>query len=333
MNVGIIGAGFFGAKHAEAITRHDDVRLVAVCRSSADAVAAFAERHGGTPYTRYQDLLADPRVDAVVIATPHATHEEIAVAAARAGKHVLLEKPMAPTAAACERIIAAFDAAGSALVVGHLTRFSRAYRLAKAMLDAGELGEIVTGISTMRKRWHEPNRRAWHLDRQQGGGVLLTAGIHALDRLTWLVSAPVSSVSAQIDVRFHDQDADDTAVLFLRYAGGVTGVVMSLGYADGAPQHDTVLTCTRGVLAIDAVAGVRVGRGEAFVPVPDSGGADWFDEALLAQLDAFLRATRGEESGAASAAFAHHVMDTIFSAELSAREGREVGVRGTKGAR
>ena len=325
MNVGIIGAGFFGEKHAQALAHIDDLKLVAVCRTHAAEVHAFAARFGGTPYDDPHALLADPRVDAVVIATPHATHVALVEAAAAAGKHVLLEKPMAPTREGCRRIQAAVARARVTLRVGHVTQFSRAYRIAKEMLDAGELGDVVAAEATMRKRWYEPNRRPWHQDRALGGGVLLTGGVHAIDRLTWLVGARATRVSATVGTRFHDQDADDAAVIFIRYDNGAAGVVFSVGYASGAPRHDTELTCTRGVLRVDSVAGVTVGRDEAWHAVPDSGHPAWMDDALVEQWRAFVAAVAGR-GGGVTGAFAMHVMDVLFAAEASAAAGREVDV-------
>src|SRR5690606_2271908 len=268
LGVGIIGAGWFGERHAEAMAALDDVRLVAASRTDAAALADFTARYGGRGYTDYTDLLADPAVDAVVIATPHHLHTAPVKAAARAGKHMLLEKPMAPTLAECDRIIEVAAEAGVTLMLGHTSQFAPAYRLAKEMLDAGEVGEIVLGISTMSKYWFEPNRRAWHLDRQTGGGMLLSAGMHCLDRLTWLVGSPVTGVATQMIARFHDQAADDAGLLFLRSANGVAGTVVSVGYREGAPKHLTELTGMRGMLTVDYVGGVTVGRNGQWQPVP-----------------------------------------------------------------
>ena len=97
IGIGIIGAGYFGAIHARAIAAVPGARVAAVCRQDIDAARAFAREHGGTAHSHWQALLDDPAVDAVLIATPHHLHAEMAIAAAQAGKHILLEKPMAPT--------------------------------------------------------------------------------------------------------------------------------------------------------------------------------------------------------------------------------------------
>lgn len=323
MRVGIIGAGFFGEKHAQALVEAEDFSVVASCRSDESAAREFAARYGGRAYSSYREVLDDPDVEAVVIATPHATHEEIAVAAAGAGKHTLLEKPMSHTLASCEAIVRAFED-GPVLLLGHVTRFSRAFRLAKEMIAAGEIGEPVAGHASMRKRWWEPNRRDWHLDRAQGGGVLLTGGIHALDRLMWLLDQPVVSVAAQFDTRFHEQAADDLGVVFLRFAAGAVGTVHSIGYADGVPDHDTVVIGTAGMLRVHSVAGVHVGKGESWSHVPGSGSAEWLPDALVAQWRALAAAARTGRPTPVDGREGLRVMRVLFAAERSSQLRQEV---------
>ena len=326
LKVGIIGAGSYGAHHAEAIAALEGVQLVAACRTSPEPLAEFVARFGGRGYTDHADLLADPAVEAVVIATPHHRHTAIALDAARAGKHILLEKPMAPTLDECDAIIVAAAEAGVTLLVGHVNQFSPAYLAAKAILESGEVGEIVLGLSTMSKFWFEPNRRAWHLDRATGGGMWMTAGIHCLDRLTWLVDSPVASVSAQLSTRFHDQQADDAGLIFVRYANGAAGTIVSVGYANGAPKHLTELTCTKGMLNIDYTGGVTIGHEERWQPVPDSGTQGWMARALVNEWRAFLQAVEEGTPPAVSGEYARHIMAAVFAAEESSAQRREVVV-------
>lgn len=326
LGIGIIGAGAFGERHAQALAELDDLRLVAAMRTNPPALAAFTAHYGGQGYINSADLLADPAVDAVVIATPHHLHTEIAEAAARAGKHILLEKPMAPSLAECDRILLAAKQARITLMLGHTSQFAPAYRLAKAMLDADELGDIVQGVSTMSKLWYEPNRRDWHLSRTTGGGMWLTAGIHCLDRLTWLIDSPVTRVCAQLSTRFHEQTADDAGVVFLRYANGAVGTVVSVGYRDGAPKHLTELTCTRGMLTVDYAGGVLVGRNETWNLVPNSTNNDWMHDALVAEWRGFADAIRSGQQPPVTGAYGRHIMATVFAAEESSQKQIEVAV-------
>lgn len=326
VNIGIIGAGSYGAQHARALAELDNARLTAASRTNAAALAQFTGEFGGTGYTDYRDLLADAAVQAVVIATPHHLHTSVVEDAARAGKDILLEKPMAPTLDECDRILDAVREAGVRLMVGHTNQFARAYRTAKDILESGEMGEVILGLSTMSKFWYEPNRRAWHLTSDTGGGMWMTAGIHCLDRMTWLVGSRVRSVAAHLDTRYHDQQADDVGMIFLRYDNGAAGTVVSVGYADGAPKHLTELTCTKGMMNVDYTGGVTLGRGEKWTPVPDSGGQDWMHEALVNEWTAFLQMVEDDAPSPVPGAYARHIMATVLAAAESSRTQREVVV-------
>ncbi len=196
LGVGILGAGFFGAYHARAIAAVEGARLVAACAEELPLAETFTAEHGGKPYGDWRAMLDDKSVDAVAITAPHHLHCRLAVAALEAGKHVLLEKPMALSVAECTRIIASAEASRCKLMVGQIMHFVRPLLVAREILERGDLGKPVTGSSALLKTWMESNRRGWHLDPETGGGMLMTAGIHALDQLIWLMDGRVSSISA-----------------------------------------------------------------------------------------------------------------------------------------
>ena len=243
IGVGILGAGYFGAFHARAIAAAKGARLVAVSAEEQSLADAFAGVHGGTPYGDWRAMLDDKAVDAVAITAPHHLHCPFAVAALRAGKHVLLEKPMALSVAECSQIIAAAEESGAKLMIGQIMHFALPCLVAREILDRGDLGRPVTGSSSLLKTWMEVNRRGWHLDPASGGGMLMTAGIHALDRLVWLMDGRVASVSAAAATAFHDQKADDSAMMLLRFADHRFGQVASIGFRDGAGSFDMDLVC------------------------------------------------------------------------------------------
>lgn len=325
--IGIIGAGSYGEQHAKAIAALDSAVLTAASRTNVDALAAFNAQYGGTGYTDWQTLLADPNVDAVVIATPHHLHTEIAVRAAQAGKHILLEKPMAPTLAECRQIVDAASAAGVQLMLGHVNHFVPAYQAAKQILESGELGEVVMGTATMQKYWMEANRREWHLDRSSGGGVWMTVGVHPLDRMTWLIDSPVTHVSAQFGTHFYEQQADDAGMAFVRYASGASGSIVSVGYATGAPKHLTELVCTRGMLNVDYTAGVSIGQNETWRTVPESlPRGDWMHEALVNEWRGFVGALDSGTPPPVPPDFALHIMQVMFAAEESSKSRREIAI-------
>jgi predicted dehydrogenase len=327
IGVGIIGAGHFGAVHARAMARVNEVRLVASCREHRVAAAAFAAEHGGRSYFDWRALLDDPEVDTVLIATPHHLHEEIAVRAAQAGKHILLEKPMAPSVAACDRIQAAADASKVKLMVGQIMHFALPCLKAKEILDSGTLGAPILGSSWMIKLWMESNRQPWHLTRATGGGMLMTAGIHALDRLIWLMGQPAIGVTAMTGTYFHNQDADDSALIGLRFANGRVGQVASIGYRDGAVSFAMDLVCEKGTIRIDFDQGVSVGQGAVWTAVPDSIERDWMDRAVAREWQAMADCIMTDSPSPVSGAYGCHIIACIEAAYQASTERREIQLR------
>jgi predicted dehydrogenase len=323
LKVAILGAGHFGAVHARAISATPGVALVAVCAEEVGLAQAFAARHGGKAHADWHSVLDDATIDAVVVAAPHQLHCEMAVAAASAGKHVLLEKPMARSAAECSAIIAAAERHGIKLMIGHVLHFALPGMVARRIVDAGELGRPLLGASALCKLWMEPNRRSWHLDAATGGGMLMTAGIHALDLLIWLMGGEVAVISAAAGALFHDQAADDAAMLLLRFADGRFGQVASVGYRDGAGTYGMDLVCERGTLRIDLERGVSIGRNGRWTAVPASSEADWMLRAVEREWQAMVAAIRKEAPVPVTGAYGRHVIACIEAALASSRSRSE----------
>ncbi|HUV08769.1 MAG TPA: Gfo/Idh/MocA family oxidoreductase, partial [Spirochaetia bacterium] len=128
--------GFFGEKHAQALSSVRGARLVAVSRRNSEALRSFTDRYGIKGFQDYRDLLNDPEIDTVVVATPHYLHTDITLQAANLGKHILLEKPMALTLEDCDAIIEAVNKSEVSLMVGHLNQFARCYQKAKEIIDS-----------------------------------------------------------------------------------------------------------------------------------------------------------------------------------------------------
>ncbi len=324
IGVGIIGAGDFGAAHARAIAKISNINLVAASRTHEKALGEFCKRFDCQGYTDYQDLLANDEINAVVIATPHHLHTTIVEAAAKAKKHILLEKPMAPSLAECDQILKVVKDHNVQLMLGHVNHFVPAFQIAKKLLESGELGEIVYAQSTMTRPWMTPNRRDWHLNRLTGGGIWLTIGLHVVDQLSWLIDAPVRSVSADLQTRFHEQAADDLAVAFLRYRNGVSATATAIGYKTGVFSFLTELTCTKGLLKIDHANGVFIGKEESWQLVPESASETWMQDALVSEWQAFTRALETSNPMPVTGDYAQQIMQVMFAAERSSQEKMEV---------
>jgi phthalate 4,5-cis-dihydrodiol dehydrogenase len=326
LGVGILGAGFFGAYHARAIEALDEARLVAVCAEEFSMADAFAVEHGGKPYGDWRAMLEDKSVDVVAITAPHHLHCELAMAALQAGKHVLLEKPMALSVAECSRIIASAEASPGKLMIGQIMHFMWPCLVAREILDRGDLGKPVAGSSSLLKIWMEPNRRGWHLDPATGGGMLMTAGIHALDQLIWLMGSRVRSISAAVATSFHDQKADASAMMLLRFADGRFGQVASVGYRDGAGTFDMELVCENGTLRVDLDRGVAIGQRGQWSEVPNSRDVKWMQNGVIREWQAMLSAIENDTEVPVSGDYGRHIIACIEATMISAREQRDVNV-------
>lgn len=189
---GLIGLGWFGEVHAEALATMPGIELAALCTRRPQRLAEIADRFGVSKrYTDYHDLLADPDIDVVGVITHIHDHRDIAIDALRSGKHVFLEKPLAPTVADCDRILAAADEAAGFFMVGHICRFDPRVVLAKEAIDAGRIGRIVS--------MHARRNLSVKIGRMVLDSIsaLMGDGIHDGDLMLWFSGAKPVSVYAQ----------------------------------------------------------------------------------------------------------------------------------------
>lgn len=225
--VGIVGAGTIGVVHAREISGIRGAEVVAVSEPREAAGREFAAEYGAEWHPDLEGTLGRDDVDVVVLCTPSGMHPDGAVAAARAGKHVVTEKPMAITLEGADRMIKACREAGVTLSVIFQYRFNRdALRMKKA-LGAGLFGRPVLGNALV--HWHRTQeyyneggwRGTWALD---GGGALINQSIHAIDLLQWLLG-PVESLSSYTETLTHDIETEDLATAALRFENGAQGVI------------------------------------------------------------------------------------------------------------
>ncbi|MER3416691.1 MAG: oxidoreductase [Gemmataceae bacterium] len=229
---GIVGCGMIAGFHARAIGELANARLVALCsrqRANAERVAREVA-HPVALYTDLDALLRHPGLDIVCVCTPSGAHLPPAVAAARAGKHVVVEKPLEITLERCDQIIEACDRAGVQLCTVFPSRFADANRLLKQAIDAGRFGRLTLAETTC--KWWRPqsyyDQGGWKGTRAlDGGGALMNQAIHNVDLLLWTMG-PVREVAAWTDTLAHERiEVEDTAVAALRFANGALGVILA----------------------------------------------------------------------------------------------------------
>jgi phthalate 4,5-cis-dihydrodiol dehydrogenase len=198
--------------------------------------------------------------------------------------------------------------------------------MARAMIERGDFGRPTTAASTHCKLWMEANRRDWHLTPATGGGMLMTAGIHALDLLIWLMQGRVEKIAAAVGTYFHEQSADDSAMLLLRFADGRFGQMASVGYRDGAATYALQLICETAALRIDFQGGLSIGRGGLWSNVPNSLEAEWMVRAVEREWRAMAEFVRGAAPNPVTGTYGRHIIACIEAALQSGRERREVTV-------
>jgi predicted dehydrogenase len=234
---GILGCGDVAEKKSgPALYQAGGSELVAVMRRDHAKAEDFARRHGAKrAYDSVEALLADAEVDAVYIATPPYLHCEQTLAAARAGKHVLVEKPMALNAAECDRMIAACRSAGVHLHVAYYRRFYPKFVRAKQRIDEGVIGRILGGRLLMCSR---SGTGGWRTDPGiSGGGHFFDVGSHRLDMLIHLLG-DVAEVSGYAENLLGHHEAENDVVLALRMA---SGALVSAGFHyQASPSRDTL---------------------------------------------------------------------------------------------
>jgi predicted dehydrogenase len=239
LNVGMIGLGGIANLHYGGWALAENAGVVAGSDINPAMLERWAEEYGvETLTTNPEELIENPDIDVIDICTPNQFHTDYAVAALEAGKHVLCEKPLAPTAAEIERMIAARDRSGKILMTGHHFRFSGTAQAIKKEIDKGALGDIYHARAWWLRRSGLPTRPTFIYKNISAGGVGLDLGVHVLDLAVWFMGNPkpvaVSGVAradlAKQEGAFSiwggdiptDIDVDEFAAGFIRFENGAT---------------------------------------------------------------------------------------------------------------
>lgn len=262
LDTAIIGMGRWGQVLVNSVQGRNDagLRFVAGCTGRPDRAAAWAAQQGVRILADFDAVLADPQVRAVAIASPHGMHAQQVIAAARAGKHVFVEKPFTLTRASAQAAVDACAKAGVVMALGHNRRFLPAVAEMAAMLADGRLGTLlhVEGqFSGPGAAGYQPGM--WRANRAESPlGGMGGMGIHMVDMMIHL-AGPIAEVTVQSHARVLDNGLDDTTAALLRFASGATGNFATLALAPRLWRiglfgteawavlhgHESLTTCTR----------------------------------------------------------------------------------------
>jgi UDP-N-acetylglucosamine 3-dehydrogenase len=189
VNVGIVGAGFMGTTHARAYSKNPAANISYVCDLSDERAQSLASEIGGLGTTQFEQIINDSDVSLVDVALPTPFHAKFAIDALNAGKHVLVEKPIALNVQEADEMIAASEDAGRFLMVAHVARFAPEYRAIRSVLESGRLGKPQQ--ATTYRISNMPQWAAWFEDPAMTGGAVLDMQIHDIDLLNWLFGIPL----------------------------------------------------------------------------------------------------------------------------------------------
>ena len=326
LRVGLIGAGRIGRGHARTLAAMPDVDLVAVVDVNAEAARTVAEEVGaGRWATEPAGVIADPAVEAVVVASSTDTHAPLVAAAAEAGKHVFCEKPVALDLETTDAALAAVDRAGVGFQIGFQRRFDPAYAQAKAMIAAGDLGTIETIRDAMRDPSPPPRSYV-----ETSGGLYRDMTIHNFDCVRWLMGAEPEQLfamgSALVDPSLAEIGDIDTSVVTMRFPGGALATIDNGRRSGFGYDVRTEIFGSAGALLIGyreatpllhlSADGVRTDHVHFFL--------ERFAGAYAEELRAFVAAVREGRPPAPGAVDARAALALAYAAEASRAEGRPV---------
>jgi predicted dehydrogenase len=248
LRIGMAGAGRVANVHLRAIGGTEAVEIVGILDLNQELAREQAGKNGiPRVYASWDELLKDDAVQCVATLLPHDLHEQYATEALSAGKHVVCEKPLAPTVAECDRMLAAASRAGRKLFPVHNRVYDLAIEKMHEVVDAGQIGEVVLAQTTGFEA--PPTVQSWLATPRGGGGVLMSQAVHPMYALRWLLG-DVARVSCLFgDRKVVDMTAEDTAVVLLKFKSGVAGeMTCTFGIAHGPLDHSITFHGSDGYL-------------------------------------------------------------------------------------
>jgi predicted dehydrogenase len=323
VNVACIGLGWWSDVLADAMRRSGKLEIVACFSRSEEKRNAFARKYGCRASPSYVEILADKGIEGIINTTPNDAHLETTVAAARAAKHVFLDKPIANTIADARAITEACRKAGVVLAIGYQRRRESQFRWVRGQIDAGVFGRLVNAESNIsRDRAGKIDLGSWRYQASgMPGGVMLQIGIHYTDVLEYLIG-PVAAVSARLAQLVLPGDNPDVASLVLEHESGALST-LNASYASAAENYVMNIYGKEASAYYDLHQGLRyLKRGAQGVePVPFAK-----NDAIVEELEEFAAAARGGAQPEMSGERATASLAVIRAAILSAKEGRRVAI-------
>ncbi|HLH72107.1 MAG TPA: Gfo/Idh/MocA family oxidoreductase [Chloroflexota bacterium] len=331
LGIGVIGIGWVAREHIKAWKNNPHCAVVALASHSVANATSAKETHGLSDarlYTDWAELIRDPRVDVVDICSMNHLHVPQGVAAAEAGKHVLIEKPAANDLAGLRQLERAIDASGVKSLVGFELHWSPYFESIRSMRDNGFFGSIFYAecdyFSGNQDKWYQGYH--WVKTREKGGGALPAAGCHAVDAIRQFVQSEAVEVFAYSGNFTRVMEWDPTIVTLIRFADGTIGKVGCILEGNVTYQFNVRLHGSKGTLVNDRflTSFIPGQTGWAQFPtiLPDT--PEVSHHPFQAELDHLVDCIREDRTPTVDIKDAVKTHEIMFAAEQSAREGRPV---------
>jgi predicted dehydrogenase len=323
VKVGCVGIGWWSDVLADAITRSGKIEIVSCYTRSEQKRHAFAAKYGCAAAPRYEAMLEDSRVEAVINTTPNNAHLETTRAAAEAGKHVFLDKPIANTVAEARELTNACRRAGVVLALGYQRRRESHFRWVRAQIDAGEFGTLVNAEANIsRDRLGKIDLASWRYTAAgMPGGVMLQIGIHYTDVLEYLMG-PIKTVNGRLAQLVLPGDNPDVASLMLEHENGALST-LNASYASASEYYLMNIYGKEASAYYDLHQGLRFLKRGARRSTPVACPSN---DALVSELEEFASAVRGHGAPEMDGEKATTSLAVVLAGIRSAREGRTVAV-------
>ncbi len=257
IGVAIIGSGSIAThRHAPEYAVNPNVEIVAFVDRFPERAEKLAKKYGAKSFSKYEDVLALKGVEAVSVCTPNAFHAPISIAALKAGKHTLCEKPMATSDKEAKDMIAASEKAGKYLMIGHNQRLMSAHVKAKQLIQDGVIGKVITFRTSFQhpgpEGWSIEGPTGWFFDKKQAFvGSMGDLGVHKADLIRWLIGEEFVEAASMVEHLDKPMgDVDDNAVCILRSASGAIGTLVASWTHYSSEDNTTIIYGNKGILKL-----------------------------------------------------------------------------------
>lgn len=340
--IGIIGCGKIAqVRHIPEYAENPYAELAGFYDLNTQRAAELAAQYGGKAYESAEAMLADPAIDAVSVCVANHAHAPITIAALKAGKHVLCEKPMATTLEECEEMVKTAHEAGKFLMIGHNQRLAKAHAVAKELIDQGMIGRIITFRTTFGhggpETWSvDPGKNTWFFDKNKAAmGAMADLGIHKTDLIQFLTGQHVVRTTARV-VTLDKKDAsgqligvDDNAICIYEMSGGTMGTMTASWTYYGAEDNSTILYGEKGIMRIydDPAHSIVVKLADGTEKVYDVEQIQTNDnQTKSGVIDLWMNCLETNTPPEISGEEALHAMRAVFASLESAKAGTAVDI-------